>query len=254
MDRAEMLRNALQLKNRQSVLPEGTFLKAPDSMASGRRALSARLGASFRHLPELSKSGKLQKCDFGNDRCGRRWIKESVKAEASQVDRTTTVAAMRSRSMSSSRASSARSSSSRASGKNAASPCGASRCAACQPVIRWKQRLRPQGSTAMRDRLARSAEDTAQETAERWVIAFDAASARGDARAWAELLVPDSHRRNLFGPSWLCLLAGAHLQPLHRAADRRDRGMGGWRSALKREIREARWNSLKSMAPACATR
>jgi hypothetical protein len=30
--------------------------------------------------------------------------------------------------------------------------------------------------------------------------------------------------------------------------------MAGWRSALKQEIREARWNSLKSMEPACATR
>jgi hypothetical protein len=61
----------------------------------------------------------------------------------------------------------------------------------------------------MRDRLAESAEDAAREIAERWVIAFDAALARGNARAWAELFVPDSHWRNLFGLSWLCLLAGA---------------------------------------------
>ena len=54
----------------------------------------------------------------------------------------------------------------------------------------------------MLDRPAQSAEETAQETAESWISAFDAALTRGDERALAELFVPDSHWRNLFGLSW----------------------------------------------------
>ena len=39
----------------------------------------------------------------------------------------------------------------------------------------------------MLDRLAQSAEETAQETAESWITAFDAALARGDERAFRAL-------------------------------------------------------------------
>lgn len=54
----------------------------------------------------------------------------------------------------------------------------------------------------MLDRLAPPAEETARETAEEWLAAFGAVLARGDARALAELFVPDAHWRNLFGLSW----------------------------------------------------
>ncbi len=54
----------------------------------------------------------------------------------------------------------------------------------------------------MLDKLTPPAEETAQETTEAWLSAFGAALARGDERALAELFVPDSHWRNLFGLSW----------------------------------------------------
>ncbi len=55
----------------------------------------------------------------------------------------------------------------------------------------------------MLDRPVPSVEETARETAKSWIIAFDAALARADEQALAELFVPDSHWRNLFGLSWL---------------------------------------------------
>ena len=58
-------------------------------------------------------------------------------------------------------------------------------------------------STGMLDKLAPSAEETARETAEEWLNAFGAALACGEERALAELFVPDSHWRNLFGLPWL---------------------------------------------------
>jgi ABC-type tungstate transport system permease subunit len=54
-------------------------------------------------------------------------------------------------------------------------------------------------STGMLDKLTPSAEETARETAEEWLSAFGAALAHGEERALAELFVPDSHWRNLFG-------------------------------------------------------
>jgi len=50
----------------------------------------------------------------------------------------------------------------------------------------------------MLERLAPSAE----ETADQWVRAFGLALAAGNNRAFAELFLPDSHWRNLFGISW----------------------------------------------------
>src|SRR5271166_6598081 len=50
----------------------------------------------------------------------------------------------------------------------------------------------------MLDRLSPSAEDIARE----WIGAFDAALGGGSEIALSELLVPDSHWRNLLGVSW----------------------------------------------------
>src|SRR6202048_5469673 len=42
----------------------------------------------------------------------------------------------------------------------------------------------------------------AEETADRWVRAFDRALADGDGSALRKRFLPDSHWRNLFGISW----------------------------------------------------
>jgi cation diffusion facilitator CzcD-associated flavoprotein CzcO len=57
-------------------------------------------------------------------------------------------------------------------------------------------------TTQMLDKLTPSAKETAAGTAERWMRAFIAALAHGDARALSELFAADSHWRNLFGISW----------------------------------------------------
>src|ERR1700761_4133755 len=54
----------------------------------------------------------------------------------------------------------------------------------------------------MLDKLTLSAEETARETTESWIAAFDAALARGDRHALADLFAPDCHWRNLYGLSW----------------------------------------------------
>jgi cation diffusion facilitator CzcD-associated flavoprotein CzcO len=54
----------------------------------------------------------------------------------------------------------------------------------------------------MLDKLAPPAEETARQTTEAWIDAFDAALARGDERALSGLFAKDGHWRNLFGLSW----------------------------------------------------
>jgi len=54
----------------------------------------------------------------------------------------------------------------------------------------------------MLDRPGPRGEQTAGETAERWIDALNAALAGGQAAALSELFVTDSHWRNLFGISW----------------------------------------------------
>jgi cation diffusion facilitator CzcD-associated flavoprotein CzcO len=77
-------------------------------------------------------------------------------------------------------------------------------------VVRLRERLRPHESTAMLDRLAPPAEETAREILEEWLAAFGAALAQRDERALAELFVPDGHWRNLFGLSWLFATFSGH--------------------------------------------
>ncbi|TKW76605.1 MAG: monooxygenase, partial [Bradyrhizobium icense] len=55
----------------------------------------------------------------------------------------------------------------------------------------------------MLDKPAPAAGETAKDTAERWVEAFDEALRARSDKALAECLVDDSHWRNLFGISWL---------------------------------------------------
>jgi cation diffusion facilitator CzcD-associated flavoprotein CzcO len=54
----------------------------------------------------------------------------------------------------------------------------------------------------MLDKLAPSAEETARETTEAWIAAFEAALARDDERALSGLFTDDGHWRNLFGLCW----------------------------------------------------
>jgi cation diffusion facilitator CzcD-associated flavoprotein CzcO len=54
----------------------------------------------------------------------------------------------------------------------------------------------------MLDKLTLSTEETAREAAECWIRAFDAALARGDRHALADLFAADCHWRNLYGLSW----------------------------------------------------
>jgi cation diffusion facilitator CzcD-associated flavoprotein CzcO len=52
----------------------------------------------------------------------------------------------------------------------------------------------------------------AEETADRWVRAFDLALAGGDGSALRQLFLPDSHWRNLFGISWqLATFSGSEI-------------------------------------------
>src|SRR4051812_20363557 len=61
---------------------------------------------------------------------------------------------------------------------------------------------RNQRDSAMLDRPGPRGEQTAGETAERWIDALNAALGGGQAAALSELFVTDSHWRNLFGISW----------------------------------------------------
>jgi putative flavoprotein involved in K+ transport len=84
-------------------------------------------------------------------------------------------------------------------------PIPAAHCAGFKPVVRSRH-----DSTKKRpDKLRQSTEETARETAEGWIRAFDAALARADHRALADLFAADCHWRNLFGLSWhLAALSG----------------------------------------------
>ena len=55
----------------------------------------------------------------------------------------------------------------------------------------------------MLDKTAPAAAETARETAEDWLNPFAVALTQRDPRTLVDLFVPDSHWRNLFGPSWL---------------------------------------------------